>query len=101
MNGCPYCEQTKPVWDDLKKRDAGKFKFAEVESADVPREKSIELGITGYPHFVKIDDRGNKKKVSGSKDSLKKLSDALFTKGGRRTLRFRRRIRKTSRFRRS
>jgi thiol-disulfide isomerase/thioredoxin len=102
MNGCPYCEKTKPFWDELKKRDSGKYEFAEIESQEVSDEKAKELGIKGYPHFIKIDSQGKKKGVSESKTSLGELSSALFgSKGGRRTRRFRRRVRKTLRSRRS
>ena len=102
MNGCPYCEETKPAWEELKQRDAKKgIEFIEIESKNVSPMQQKELSIDGYPHFIKIDEKGKKKKVSGSKNSLEKLSDALFSTGGRRTRRFRRRVRKTLRRRRS
>jgi thiol-disulfide isomerase/thioredoxin len=98
MNGCPYCEQTKPAWDELKHKTKG-MQFIEIESQEVPTDKRTELGIEGYPHFIKIDKKGKRKSVSGSKPTADALSKALFSKaGGRRnTKRFVRRVRKTLR----
>ena len=104
MIGCPYCEKTTPIWNEFKSKQKG-FEFAEIESADIPSNKKDELGIQGYPHFVKIDSKGKRKKVSGSKSSLEELSGALLGKAGgsrrRISRKFRNRIRKTRRFRRT
>jgi glutaredoxin len=100
MIGCPHCEKTKPVWDQFKKEDP-EYKYVEIESADVPDEKKSELGIEGFPHFLKIDSKGKKKSVSGSKSTVQELKNAFKLFGGRRSRRFRRRVRKTLRRRRA
>lgn len=101
MNGCPYCEETKPVWDEFKSKQKG-FEFAEIESNQVPDEKKNSLGISGFPHFLMIKN-GKRKAVSGSKSTLKELKNAfsLGTFNGGRSRRFRRKVRKTLRRRRS
>ena len=101
MIGCPYCEKTKPVWDEFKSQQKG-FEFAEIESSQVPDEQKNSLGISGFPHFIMIKN-GKKKSVSGSKSTLKELKNAfsLGTFSGGRSRRFRRRARKTLRRRRS
>jgi thiol-disulfide isomerase/thioredoxin len=102
MNGCPYCDETKPAWEELKKHNMNKgIEFIEIEKDQIPPKMSEELQINGFPHFVKIDKKGKKKAVSGSKTTLDKLSTALFGKSGGRSRRFRRRVRKTLRHRRS
>jgi thiol-disulfide isomerase/thioredoxin len=97
MIGCPYCEKTKPVWDEFKSQQKG-FEFAEIESSQVPDEQKNSLGISGFPHFIMIKN-GKKKSVSGSKSTLKELKNAfsLGTFSGGRSRRFRRRARKTLR----
>ena len=100
MNGCPYCEETKPAWEQLKNHHKD-IEFIEIEKDQIPSGMSEELQINGFPHFVKIDKKGKKKSVSGSKTTLEKLSTALFGKSGGRSRRFRRRVRKTFRCRRS
>jgi thiol-disulfide isomerase/thioredoxin len=99
MIGCPYCEKTKPVWDEFKSQQKG-FEFAEIESADVPDEKKNSLGISGFPHFIMIKN-GKRKAVSGSKSTVKELKNAfsLGSFSGGRSSRFRRRVRKTRRTR--
>lgn len=101
MIGCPYCEKTKPVWDEFKSKQKG-FEFAEIESGEVPDEKKNSLGISGFPHFLMIKN-GKRKAVSGSKSSLKELKNAfsLGTFSGGSSRRFRRRVRKTLRRRRA
>ena len=101
MRGCPYCEKTKPVWDEFKSQQKG-FQFAEIEASDVPDNKKTELEISGFPHFTIIKNR-KRKAVSGSKSTLKELKDAfsLGTFSGGRSRRFRRRVRKTLRRRRT
>ena len=101
MIGCPYCEKTKPVWDEFKSQQKG-FEFAEIEASDVPDEKKTELGISGFPHFTIIKNK-KRKSVSGSKSTLKELKNAfnLGSFSGGRSRRFRRRIRKTLRRRRT
>jgi len=101
MNGCPYCEKTKPVWDEFKSKQKG-FEFAEIESDQIPDSKKNELGISGFPHFLMIKNK-KRKAVSGSKSTLKELKDAfsLGSFSGGRSRRFRRRVRKTLRRRRT
>jgi thiol-disulfide isomerase/thioredoxin len=101
MIGCPYCEKTKPVWDEFKSKQKG-FEFAEIESDEVPDEKKNSLGISGFPHFLMIKN-GKRKAVSGSKSTLKELKNAfsLGTFSGGSSRRFRRRVRKTLRRRRA
>ena len=101
MIGCPYCEKTKPIWNEFKSQQKG-FEFAEIEASQVPDEQKNSLGISGFPHFIMIKN-GKKKAVSGSKSTVKELKSAfnLGTFSGGRSRRFRRRVRKTLRSRRS
>jgi len=104
MNGCPYCDSTRPYWNKLKKINNG-YKFIEIESSDVDDKMRSEMQIDGYPHFVKINQQGKKTHVSGSKSSYKELYDSIFSTGdklfgrARRsgTRRLIRRVRKTAR----
>jgi len=105
MIGCPYCEKTTPLWNELKDKHK-EIEFVEVESQDITPEKKEELEIEGYPQFLKINKNGKKKKVKGSKDTLQQLEKELelgkfFGGRRRRSRRFRNRIRKTRRFRRT
>jgi thiol-disulfide isomerase/thioredoxin len=105
MIGCPYCEKTTPLWNELKDKHK-EIEFVEVESQDITPEKKEELEIEGYPQFLKINKDGKKKKVKGSKDTLQQLEKELelgkfFGGRRRRSRRFRNRIRKTRRFRRT
>jgi len=105
MIGCPYCEKTTPLWNELKDKHK-EIEFVEVESQDITPEKKEKLEIEGYPQFLKINKDGKKKKVKGSKDTLQQLEKELelgkfFGGRRRRSRRFRNRIRKTRRFRRT
>ena len=105
MIGCPYCEKTTPLWNELKDKHK-EIEFVEVESQNITPEKKEELEIDGYPQFLKINKDGKKKKVKGSKDTLQQLEKELelgkfFGGRRRRSRRFRNRIRKTRRFRRT
>ena len=89
MNGCPYCEKTKPVWDEFKSKQKG-FEFAEIESDQIPDSKKNELGISGFPHFLMIKNK-KRKAVSGSKSTLKELKDAFSLgsfNGGKKTRKY-------------
>lgn len=99
MIGCPHCERMKSVWDSLKTKHSD-TKLVKVESQNVP--KLLEGKISGFPHFMKIED--GKEKVSiGGEMSEGELEKKLFggsRLGGRRrrgTRRFGRRARKMHR----
>lgn len=77
MDGCPHCEAMVQPWDELAKEQP--IKLYKVESANVPEE----LGITGFPHFIKIE-KGKQKKSVGGEMSKEDLKRKLFTSGGRR-----------------
>ena len=99
MIGCPYCEKTKPYWEELKKNLPPNMKHAEIESNDVDDELEKTVHINGFPHFV-IKKDGKQKEVSGSKNSTKELADSLgikLKKGGSRSLHRRRRSRRSRR----
>ena len=76
MIGCPYCEKTTPLWNELKEKHK-EIEFVEVESQDITPEKKEKLEIEGYPQFLKINKDGKKKKVKGSKDTLQQLEKEL------------------------
>ena len=90
MDTCPHCQVMHKPWDDLEK-EMKDVDFEKVESEHVPGE----LGISGYPHFILIQDGKQKKKVGGemSKEDLK---SSLFS-GGRRRISKRSRSRRLSR----
>jgi thioredoxin-like negative regulator of GroEL len=98
MDGCPYCVRTQPFWNQLKKTKMGKkYKFAEIESAELPPGLREQKGISGFPHFIARTD-GQELSSPGSKTSLKELMDALHLRrslGRRNTRRLTRRVRKT------
>ena len=99
MAGCPYCIRTQPFWNQLKKTKMGKkYKFAEVESAEMPDGLREQKGITGFPHFIARTD-GQELSSPGSKTSLKELMDGIHLRrslGRRNTRRLTRRVRKTT-----
>jgi thiol-disulfide isomerase/thioredoxin len=90
METCPHCQVMHKPWDDLEK-EMKDVDFEKVESEHVPDE----LGISGYPHFILIQDGKQKKKVGGemSKEDLK---SSLFS-GGRRSSKRSRSLRLRSR----
>lgn len=91
METCPHCQVMHKPWDDLEK-EMKDVDFEKVESEHVPDE----LGISGYPHFILIQDGKQKKKVGGemSKEDLK---SRLFSGGRRRSSKRRRSLRLTRR----
>jgi len=78
MDGCPHCEAMVPIWSELEK-ETPNIDFLKVESASVPSD----LGIFGYPKFIKAEGRKQVKTADGemSKDELK---NKLLSRGGRR-----------------
>jgi len=91
METCPHCQVMHKPWDDLEK-EMKDVDFEKVESEHVPDE----LGISGYPHFILVQD-GKKKKTVGGEMSKEDLKSRLFSGGRRpvskrnRSLRLRRR----------
>jgi thiol-disulfide isomerase/thioredoxin len=98
MEGCPYCIKTRPFWNQLKKAKLNnKYKFYEIESADVSPQLREQKNISGYPHFIVRTD-GQEIGSSGSKNSLQELIEGLHLKrGGRLSRRNTRRLRRTIR----
>lgn len=91
MDGCPHCEAMKPIWDALEK-EASNVEFVAVESANTPSE----LGITGFPTFMKIENGKQVGSASGEMDK-EELKRALLGAGGRRRRYRSRRLRRTRR----
>jgi thioredoxin-like negative regulator of GroEL len=84
LEGCPHCMNMEQPWKDLSKEVQG-TKFYKVESEYVPSK----LGITGFPHFMKIQDGKQVKSIGGEMEKSA-LKSALFgLRGGRRTRRHR------------
>lgn len=75
LDGCGHCEAMKGPYAELQK-EMPDTKFYTVESQFVPSE----LGISGFPHFIKIDK--GKKKSTGGEMTVDELKKQL---GGRRT----------------
>jgi thiol-disulfide isomerase/thioredoxin len=77
LDGCPHCEAMDPIWDELE-RETPSVEFVKAESAVVP----AELGISGFPKFVKVKDGKQVGSADGemSKDELK----SKLLSGGRR-----------------
>ena len=102
MKGCPYCLDSEPYWNELKKKYRKDFKCYKVESKDVDSSLKEILGLTGFPHFL-INKNGKKINSSGSKESLKDLEEGLqLTKslgGTRRRQLFGRRRRRSRKLR--
>ena len=74
-----------------------KYKFAEIESAELPEGLREQKGISGFPHFI-ARTNGQELASAGSKKSLKELMDGLHLRrslGRRNTRRLTRRVRKT------
>lgn len=91
MDGCPHCEAMKPIWNELE-HETPSVEFVAVESANVPSD----MGITGYPKFMKIE----RSKQVGSADgemTKEELKGKLLTSGGRRRRNRSRRVRRTRR----
>lgn len=91
LEGCGHCEAMKQPWKELEseKKDVD---FAKVESEYVPSE----LGITGFPHFVLIQDGKQQKEVGGEMEK-QDLKAKLFGGGRRRRSTKRRRTRRSTR----
>ena len=92
LDGCPHCEIMDPIWTELE-RETPDVEFVKAESSVVPSE----LGITGFPKFVKVQNGKQVGSADGemSKDELKKkLLGGSSRRRGNRTRRFRGRRRK-------
>ena len=92
MTGCPHCEVMHGPWSSLAKEVNG-VKFYKAESDCVPPE----LGITGYPQFMRFEDGKMRKSVGGEMEKGA-LKAQLFGGGRKRTAR--RRARRLTRRRR-
>lgn len=79
LDGCPHCETMDPVWSELEKETPG-VEFVKVESASVP----AELGISGFPKFVKISGGREVSSVNGEVGKEELKTKLLGSKGGRR-----------------
>ena len=96
MEGCPYCEKTDPHWDYVKKQ-GHPYKFYKIERDEIPDD--LAGSIRGFPQFHIIEN-SKVRVVEGSKESGKELDGALQLgrgkayRGGRRTRRRRRTVRK-------
>jgi len=91
METCPHCQVMHKPWNDLAK-EMKDVDFEKVESDHVPDE----LGISGYPHFILIQD-GKQKKTLGGEMSKDDLKSRLFSGGRRRISKRRRSLRLTGR----
>jgi len=50
---CGPCQQMAPIYEELSKELAGKYKFAQLKVDDA-RELSIQYGVTSIPTFIFI-----------------------------------------------
>jgi thioredoxin 1 len=50
---CGPCQQMAPIYEELSKELAGKYKFAQL-NVDDARELSIQYGVTSIPTFIFI-----------------------------------------------
>ena len=93
LDGCGHCEAMKQPYSELQK-EMPNMKFYKVESEHVPEE----LGITGFPQFIRVQDGKQVKSVGGEmpKSELK----AKLLGGGRRKRTRRNRTRRLRRSRR-
>jgi len=68
LEGCPHCTTMDPIMSELEK-ETPDIQFVKVESSVVPSE----LGISGFPKFIKIQGGKQVSSVDGevSKDELK------------------------------
>ena len=92
LDGCGHCDAMKQPWNELEKEKSD-IEFSKVESQYVPEEMSI----SGFLHFVLVED-GKQKRVVGGEMEKEELKAKLFG-GGRRKRRTTRRrsTRKTTR----
>ena len=62
MDGCPYCVQSQPEWNDFTSRYSGDLALAEIESSYLqhfqkimaPRSDHIQVKV--YPSIIMIRD---------------------------------------------
>ena len=91
MDGCPHCEAMKPIWNELE-HETPNTEFVAIESANVPSE----LGIMGYPKFMKIEG-GKQVRTADGEMTKQDLKGKLLTAGGRRRRNRSHRLRRTRR----
>lgn len=77
LTGCPHCERMDPICSELEK-EVPSMKFVKVESANVPSE----LGITGFPKFIKVED--GKQVATADGEMTKEELKSKLVSGGRR-----------------
>ena len=90
METCPHCRVMHKPWSELSESKPD-VKFVKIESENVPDS----MGITGFPHFEKVEGGKIVKRVDGEK-SKEDLGRELFggvLRGGRTRRRNPRRLR--------
>lgn len=68
LDGCPHCENMKPVWDLLKK-NYGKNEFIKLIELNAQKDKKlVELyNVTGYPTLLYVKDQKLQKEYNGDR----------------------------------
>ena len=62
MDGCPYCVQSQPEWNDFTSRYSGDLALAEIESSylqhfqKIMAPRSDPIQVKGYPSIIMIRD---------------------------------------------
>lgn len=62
MDGCPYCVNSQPEWNDFTSRYSGDLALAEIESSylkhfqQMMAPRSDPINVKGYPSIIMIRD---------------------------------------------
>lgn len=56
MNGCPHCERTRPLWDEVKKDIPPGIAVLEVEAMELSPEDQSR--VQGFPRIERTSENG-------------------------------------------
>jgi len=77
MNGCTYCEQSQPEWDNFTSKYSGNLALAEIESSFLTHFQQmmaprVNIQVNGFPTILQIKSRDVKRVLSLQKLKTKK-----------------------------
>lgn len=70
---CPACRHMKPVWDDVKKRLAGR----PIRMIENDEDKSPTEGVQAYPTIYLLDEYGKRYQYHGGPDAAQLMQFIL------------------------
>ena len=89
MDGCPYCVNSQPEWNDFTSRYSGDLALAEIESSylkhfqQMMAPRSDPINVKGFPSIIMIRD--SKVSMVPSLQVIKRKTKTKKTKKNKKT----------------